>query len=102
MTKSRSRSRSRSLARKSKSKTAAKRRRSYARRTLRSVHSSEDFGLSMLAISSPRKKYNVRSRKSPPLPANSPCMQGKMSVGNDGRMYQSRRASNGVYRWQRA
>jgi hypothetical protein len=44
------------------------------------------------------KKY--QTRKSPSYPANK-C-QGQVKKGNDGTMYTSKRASNGVYRWQKS
>ena len=44
------------------------------------------------------KKYQLRG--SPAYPANK-C-QGETKKGNDGQMYTSRRASNGVYRWQKS
>lgn len=41
------------------------------------------------------KKYS--KRKSPAFPANKMC--GSVKKGNDGRMYKSKRAANGVCRW---
>ncbi len=43
------------------------------------------------------KKYS--RRPSPPYPANRMC--GMRKRGNDGNMYVSKRASNGICRWQR-
>ena len=43
------------------------------------------------------KKY--RERPGPPYPANEPGCRGSIKKGNDGVMYVSERASNGVYRW---
>lgn len=39
------------------------------------------------------------SRPSPPYPANECC--DKVYRGNDGQIYQSQMAKNGVYRWVR-
>jgi hypothetical protein len=47
---------------------------------------------------STRSKYYKSTRHSPPFPANECC--GRIMRGNDGRMYESRRATSGDCRWQ--
>ena len=49
----------------------------------------------MPCVRSYQKKYT--SRNSPPYPANE-C-KNTTKIGNDGTLYESRRASNGVHRW---
>lgn len=45
------------------------------------------------------KKYTERN--GPPYKANAPGCRGKRKKGNDGLLYESVRAKNGVYRWSK-
>jgi len=62
-----------------------------------SVTSEESQGDPECVDLSHLKKY--KERNSPPYPANKCC--GQTRSGNDGKMYHSVAASNGICRWQR-
>ena len=46
-----------------------------------------------------RNTKTYRKRNSPPYSANEKGCQRIIEIGNDGNLYESTRASNGVYRW---